>query len=146
MKFVVIDASVAVKWYVAEDESERSVALLDADEILFLAPDIFLAEVINALLRQNRAGQLTEDNLDRALRDLAFSAPELIASTRLIEPAVALARALAHPVYDCLYLALADRWETVLVTADVEFVSRCRSRLADSPITGRLRLLNEFQS
>jgi hypothetical protein len=41
MKFVVIDASVAVKWYVAEDESERAVALLDADEILFLAPDYF---------------------------------------------------------------------------------------------------------
>jgi predicted nucleic acid-binding protein len=71
MKFVVIDASVAVKWYVAEDESERAVALLDADEILFLAPDIFLAEVINALLRQNRAGQLTEDNLERALHDLS---------------------------------------------------------------------------
>ena len=146
MRFVVLDASVAVKWYVDETDSESAVALLDVDDLIFLAPDIFLAEVVNALLRQSRAGQLTEGALDRALRDLSFSAPELIASTRLMDRAVAVARALGHPVYDCLYLALAERWETVLITADAEFVGRCRSRLADDPITSRLRLLHEFES
>jgi predicted nucleic acid-binding protein len=145
MRFVVIDASVAVKWYVAENDSEKAVALLDADNLLFLAPDIFLAEVVNALLRQRRNGQLTKEALERALGDLTFSAPELIASTRLIDRAAALPQTLAHPVYDCLYLALAERWETVLVTADIEFIKRCQSRIAGDPVTSKLRLLANFE-
>jgi len=145
MTFVVIDANVAVKWYVVEDGSRKAVALLDADDLLFLAPDIFLAEVVNALLRQARHGQLTEDALGRALHDLDFSAPELVASARLMDRAVVIAKALGHPIYDCLYLALAERWDTVLITLDGEFVNRCRSRLADDPIVNRLRLLHEFE-
>jgi predicted nucleic acid-binding protein len=144
MRFVVIDASVAVKWYVNETGSEKAVSLLDNDDLLFLAPDIFLPELTNALLRQRRTGQLTDQALDKALGDVSFSAPELVPSGRLLDRAVVVARALSHPLYDCIYLALAERWETVLVTADEEFVSRCRKQLADDPITDRLRLLNEF--
>ena len=145
MRFVVVDASVAVKWYVDETGSDLALSLLDRDDLLLLAPDIFLAEIVNALLRQSRAGQLTAEAFDTALGDLSLTAPQLIASARLLERAVAIARRLAHPVYDCLYLALAERWETVFVTADVEFVTRCRRQLADDPITNRLRLLHEHE-
>lgn len=139
MRFVVIDANVA------EDGSQKAVALLDADGLLFLAPDIFLPEVVNALLRQARRSQLAEDALGRALHDLDFSAPELVASARLMDRAVVIAKALGHPIYDCLYLALAERWDTALITADSEFVDRCRSRLTGDPIVSRLRLLHKFE-
>lgn len=144
MRLAVVDASVAVKWYVEETESERALALLDNNDLVFLAPDIFLAEVTNALLRQRRAGQLTDEALDKALNDVSNSVPQLTASSRLLDRAVEVARLLAHPIYDCLYLALAERWDTVLVTADIEFVDRCRRRLND-PIASRLRLLNEYE-
>ena len=138
MRFIVVDASVAVKWYVNETGSEKAVALLENEDLLFLAPDIFLAEAVNALLRQQGAGQLVDEALDKALRDLTFSRP------RLIDRAVVIARAIRHPIYDCLYLALAERWETVFVTADAEFVDRCRNQLPTDPITKCLRLLEEF--
>jgi predicted nucleic acid-binding protein len=144
MRFIVVDASVAVKWYVNETGSEKAVALLENEDLFFLAPDIFLAEAVNALLRQQGAGQLVDEALDKALRDLTFSRPELVSSTRLIDRAVVIARAIRHPIYDCLYLALAKRWETVFVTADAEFVDRCRNQLPTDPITKRLRLLEEF--
>jgi predicted nucleic acid-binding protein len=144
MRFVVVDASVAVKWYVKEAGSEKAVALLESEDLLFLAPDIFLSETVNALLRQHRAGQLADEALDEALRDLTFSLPELVSATRLIDRAVAIARAIEHPIYDCPYLALAERWETDLVTADAEFMGRCRERLSADAITKRLRLLEEF--
>ena len=35
-----------------------------------------------------------------------------------------MACALSHPVYDCLYLALAEREGTRLITADQPFVER----------------------
>jgi predicted nucleic acid-binding protein len=101
MRFVVVDASVAVKWYVRETGSEKAVALLDSENPLFLAPDIFLPETVNALLRQHRAGQLVDEALDKALRDLTFSLPELVSATRLIDRAVTIARAIEHPIYDC---------------------------------------------
>jgi predicted nucleic acid-binding protein len=145
MRFVVLDASVAVKWYVREMGSEKALVLLDNENLLFLAPDVFLAETVNALLRQRRAGQLDEEALDRAIRDLRFSLPELVASTSLIDRAVVIARAIQHPVYDCLYLALAERWDTDLVTADAEFVDRCRERLSADPIVKRLRPLEDFE-
>ena len=144
MRFVVVDASVAIKWYVRETGSEKAVALLESEDFLFLAPDVFLPETVNALLRQWKAGQLVDEALDKALRDLTFFLPELVASTRVIDRAVTIARAIRHPIYDCLYLALAERWETQFVTADAEFAGRCRTELAADSITTRLYLLEEF--
>jgi predicted nucleic acid-binding protein len=40
MKLVVLDASVSIKWYIMEDDSELAQKLLDS-ELLFLAPDLF---------------------------------------------------------------------------------------------------------
>lgn len=146
MTSLVIDASVAVKWYVREVGSDKAVLLLADSQYEFLAPDIFHAEVVNALLRQAREGQLPEDALASALTDIGKAVPRLVASSEVMERATGLARALDHPIYDCLYLALAEANDTVLVTADAEFVSRCRKRLKDAPATARLRLLEEFQA
>ena len=145
MRFVVVDASVAVKWYVRETGSEKAIALLESEDLLFLARDVFLPETVNALLKQRRAGQLADETLDKALRDLTFSLPELVSSTRMIDHAVMIARAIRHSIYDCLYLALAERWETQFVTADAEFAERCRTGLPDDSIASRLYLLEEFE-
>lgn len=147
MRIVVLDASVAVKWYVREQGSDQAVQLLDREDLHFVAPDLFRAEIANALLRQNRSGQLSEAALDSALADLTFTMPELVPSAEIIDRAVVLARILAHPVYDCLYLSLAERRDTVLVTADEEFVSRCRVKLSGQDgIAQRLRFLHEFET
>ncbi len=60
---------------------------------------------------------------DRAMADRAASKiPELIdifQDTRRLYPrALALALELDHPIYDCFYLACAEREETPLLTAD----------------------------
>jgi predicted nucleic acid-binding protein len=47
--------------------------------------------------------------------------PDLPAAARL-------ALELAHPIYDCLYLALAKRQNVPLVTADLAFVERARAQ------------------
>ena len=50
---LVVDASVALKWFVDEDGSDRAVALLDGDEPL-IAPDLVVAEVCNAAWKSLR--------------------------------------------------------------------------------------------
>jgi predicted nucleic acid-binding protein len=144
MEWIVLDACVAIKWFAAEVGTEHAVKLLENPDTLFLAPDIFPAEVANGLLRQHREGHLTQALLEAALAELGTVMPQLVSSVDLLEPAVALGRQLGHPVYDCLYLALADRSETVFVTADEKFIDRCRKRLGDDPLVSRLRVLQEY--
>ena len=139
---VVVDASVAVKWFVRDAGSERAIAILDDVGLDLVAPDLFDLEVRNGLLKQSRLGALNDALLDRALTELDAVMPRLVSSQPLLRLATDLARRAAHPLYDCLYLALAERLDTTLVTADAAFVARCHQRLADDPITGRLRDLS----
>lgn len=143
MKVLVVDASVAVKWYVHEPDRDFALELLGNNDLLFIAPDIFLPEVVNALLRQHSSGDFAADLLAEALADLALTAPELIRSAALMQDAVALATRLEHPIYDCLYLALAERWAVEMITADRAFVKRCRERLSGEPALRRLRELGD---
>lgn len=69
----VVDASVAVKWLVAEDLSEESAALLDMD-VTLLAPDLLFAEAASALAARHRQGDMDAEQLADAV-NLLRTAP-----------------------------------------------------------------------
>ncbi|HEY6780195.1 MAG TPA: type II toxin-antitoxin system VapC family toxin [Thermoleophilaceae bacterium] len=119
----VIDASVVVDW-VAPDAGQElpSVALLTrlaTDDVELLAPRLLLEEVSNALLtgiRRGRWSGAAADVSQTLLRDLPI---RLVDEPRDLDRAWDLARRYDnHPVYDLLYVALAERRRTQLVTAD----------------------------
>jgi predicted nucleic acid-binding protein len=124
MKFVILDACVAVKWYVRENDSERAQQLID-EGLLFLVPDIFFSEVANALRKHCQEDrQLDAASVRLAVDDLLVIGIEPVSSTVLLPRATEIALALAHPIYDCLYLALAERWSIPFVTADERFCQK----------------------
>lgn len=132
---LVIDASVALKWVLAESGQDAADALLDQD---LIAPSLWLLEAANALWRRNLRGELSAGEAEERLSEL-FNAP--VTSIPIeddLSMAAALAQRLGHPVYDCLYLALAIREQTQVVTADRRFwtIARTAPDLAD-----RVRLL-----
>jgi predicted nucleic acid-binding protein len=115
---LVIDASVALKWVLAEPGQAAADALLDEE---LIAPSLWLVEAANALWRRTQRGELSADEARERLAEL-FNAP--VTSTAIeddILAAAELAQRLEHPVYDCLYLALAIRERTQVVTADRRF-------------------------
>ena len=122
MMRLVVDASVAVKWFVEEEYSAEAVRLLESRHELH-APRLLASEVGNALWRKARAGELERSKagtLSAAISD----APVRWAEDEEYSPeAVRLALALERPVYDCLYLALAHRVGATLVTADARFAN-----------------------
>jgi predicted nucleic acid-binding protein len=132
---VVIDASVALKWILDEPESETAVALRGED---LLAPALWLAEAANALWRRSRIGDITADEAGSYLSELMNAPVASLAVEPYLEAALKLATEIGHPVYDCLYLALALHHETHVVTADRRFAN-VASRLAGLP--DRVRLL-----
>ena len=118
---VVVDASVAVKWLVPEDGSDRAASL--RTEELF-APRLIRAEVANTLATLERRGEMSP--ADAAVAFALFQdAPVRIIDTDegLERTALAMALRLRHPVYDCIYLSLAERIDATLVTADRRFIA-----------------------
>lgn len=65
---VVVDASVAIKWFVPEVHAEAARRLLREGMIL-LAPDLIWAEVANALWRKWREKELAAETVQEILTD-----------------------------------------------------------------------------
>jgi predicted nucleic acid-binding protein len=98
-------------------------------------------ECANILWKKVRLGELSKD---RALKDFVVLLRAPIALTRtgeLLDDALRLAIELSHPVYNCLYLALALRHGFPLVTADRRLVAAARK---DPKLAGRVILLGEL--
>ena len=123
----VVDASITIKWVIPEVLSEAADLLRDGDHEL-LAPDLVLVEVANALWRKTRAEEISAREADVALDLVQQSALDLHPTGPLLPRAMEMARRLDHPVYDCVYLALAEREQTALVTADQRLLRRLSSR------------------
>ena len=123
MKYV-IDASVALKWFVREDFHLNALALTK-DDVQRVAPDILLAEVGNSLRRQVRVGLVSDNQALEAIQTLLRSFGDLIPSKDLMETAFNLSSQLDHSVYDCIHLAatLAED-DRSLVTADMKFAAK----------------------
>lgn len=127
----VLDASVVVDWVAPGADPELpAVALLArlaADDVELLAPRLFLEELANALLTGVRRGRWSGAAADAAYSLLRELPVRLIDEPRDLDRAWDLARRYDnHPIYDLLYVALAERRRTRLVTAD----STLRQRLS----------------
>ena len=123
----VVDASVAVKWFVTEAFSEESVRLLN-DDITLIAPELLFAEVANALWALCRRGDIGPVDFAEATDTLKGAPIAVPASMRQLAAAAGrLATDLDHPVYDCFYLALAIQEQYPVVTADARFHDKVRA-------------------
>lgn len=114
---LIVDASIAVKWFVHEDGHEEALALLDRPDDLE-APDLILAEAANAAWKKCRRGEIAHAQADAIATALPHYFSRLRPAEDLIARALDLALGLDHPVYDGLYLACAEAAGGTLVSAD----------------------------
>jgi predicted nucleic acid-binding protein len=126
---VVVDASVALKWYVQEEDSERALALLASGERL-IAPDLIVAELCNGAWRLIRRGELRPEQLAIIARGIPDAFAALYGSALLAARASAIALEMDHPVYDCFYLALSEAQNAPLVSADGRLIVKATERLS----------------
>ncbi len=120
---LVVDASIAVKWFFTEVNSHDARQLL-APRIVLHAPDFILTEVANVIWKKARLNEIPA--AQPYIEELAHrpDAVVLRASAELVMKAAALAVEIDHPVYDCLYLACAEAEAAPLVTADIKLSQR----------------------
>lgn len=135
---VVVDASVAIKWFVPEIYSLAAARLLDP-EIYLLAPDLIGPEIGNTLWKKVRRDEITHRDASDILSALETVAWEIHPSGVLLSPAFELAAALDRTVYDSLYLALAVAQDCTLITADRKF----HFAVKDSPFENHIRWVED---
>jgi predicted nucleic acid-binding protein len=128
---IVLDASVTVKWFASEPGSAAARSLVHSDEEL-VAPELTQVEVASALVKKAIREQLHLEEAHEALT-LWFEAINdgdivLLPDADYLAAASELALQLAHPLADCLYLALAERLGVALITADRAFARRAARR------------------
>lgn len=141
MKRFVVDASVAVKWFVPEIHTEAAARILDGGHEL-LAPDLIVAEFGNTLWKKIRLREISIDEgrqIARGFRSIPFG---FVPSADLLEAALEIAHGIDRSVYDSLYLASAVARRCRLVTADRRFFVG----VGHSPFAGRVLWVEEFSS
>ena len=121
MSLYVVDAGVAVKWFIPEPDSglaRQSLKRYERGDDLLIAPDFFIAECANVFWKRADRGDLTKQEAADNLNDLLSLNLSLSPSSTLAPAALLLSQTHRKAVYDCLYLALALANGCEFLTAD----------------------------
>jgi predicted nucleic acid-binding protein len=123
---LVIDASVAVKWVLEEPGSDWARAL-PATGAHLVAPNLLCTECGNVLWRMVRTKRIGASLLE-GFWSVINAVPLALcdADWGLNAAALRLSVRLDHPIYDCLYLAVALDRGAALATADQRFLRALR--------------------
>lgn len=134
MSLVVLDASVAVKWFLPPDqeplvtEAFELLRAYSSGAISFAVPDLFWAEVGNFFwkaVRRKRFPMIARAQME-SLRSRDFPT---VPCAALIDSALELAVGFDRAVYDCLYIALAAQFRAEFITADERLANAVAARL-----------------
>jgi predicted nucleic acid-binding protein len=125
MKYV-LDSCVAIKWVLPEPDTPKAVRVRTEfrrglHELL--APSIYPVEVAHALAKAQRRPIIPPPLGTRRLASVLHTLPTLHPYLPLLPRAFAIASQARIGVYDCLYVALAERERCEFLTADGRLVT-----------------------
>ena len=135
MSALVLDASVAVKWFLpAQDEAlvPQALDLLarhTKSELRFLVPDLFWAEMGNIFWKAVRTRRCPRHYAEESAVSLRAKDLTTASSRELMSDALAIAITFDRTVYDSLYVALAVSHNIPLVTADERLANALAAKL-----------------
>lgn len=123
---LIVDASVAVKWFVRENLHEQALSILDNYAGELEAPDFLVTEVANVAWKKAVRGEITRDQAKAISVAVRESIDVFHSSIDLMPRAMEIALRLNHPIYDCQYVACAEAASSCVITADERFVKIVR--------------------
>jgi predicted nucleic acid-binding protein len=126
---IVVDASVAVKWYVQELFADLAIEFYAQNQGDLTAPDIFVTEVVATLVRRANVEKSFRIDTEKSINNiLQLIDAGLVDARRMsvehMATAANLALNLGHPLKDCIYLSLAMDLGCDLVTCDAKFAAK----------------------
>ena len=134
---IVVDTSVALKWVLPEPGTELAKGAL---RLALIAPDVWRVEAANGIRRAVRENVGTQAEAREWLSILDDAPVQDVPTASVLRQGLDLAMALGHPVYDCLFLALAIDRDCRLLTADDKFR---RAVAGKSDLASRVVMLSD---
>lgn len=123
---IVVDSSVAIKWFVVEPYSDESRTILNgykSGEINLLAPDLMSAEVGNIVWKKHRLQNLDVEDAQAIIDTFKTIGFIFTPNTALLSEAYKLAVTHDRTVYDMMYVALSEQENCQFITADERMVN-----------------------
>lgn len=119
----VVDASVATKWFFQESLTEEARRIIASGRPV-LAPDCLITEVCNVAWQRVVRNEASAEHAAALYEVMLDILSQVVSTLDLVPRALELATQIESPVYDCLYVALAEAKEATLVSADRVFIDR----------------------
>ena len=104
-----------------------------------MAPDLLLVEAGNALRRKLKGGEISIVQAKAGLAFISNSVKLRRVGLTVVGRAMEIAHVMGHPIYDCIYVALAEKRQAPLVTNDAELIQRMRRSGFGGLIFGMVR-------
>ncbi|HLH50102.1 MAG TPA: type II toxin-antitoxin system VapC family toxin [Roseiarcus sp.] len=123
---LIIDASVAVKWFVEEERRDLARDVL-RDGFDLYAPDLALVEVANALRNKVRLGRTSYQQARASLTVLPSLFSRFIPQIETFREAFEIGCTINHSASDCVYLACVKILNTALLTDDAALFQKASS-------------------
>jgi len=129
----VVDASVATKWYLRDEEYMDKAASLLLDfaqgKNYLLAPSFIQYELANAINVARRRGRLADEVARESAEDFFSLGLHLADGSDLILSAFDFSSQLGIALYDALYLTLAENLSLPFITADKELYEYLKDKV-----------------
>lgn len=140
---IVIDASLAAKWVLTENDSAAALQFLTNHVGALIGPDLLAIEVASAIVRRGNENKAFQGDAARAIDQWTGSVAQLLTEVhpttlRRLSRSGQLAFRLGHSIADCIYLALAIEFDCDLATCDVKFAAKTDA------VWERVHLLAEY--
>ena len=120
---VVVDSSVALKWFISEEGSDKAATLLRRE--VLAAPDMLLYEITNVL---NWRNELTASERRALMAQFLKCNVQMFAiPSHKFGRVVDLAQEYGITTYDASFVAMAELLETDLITADIKLANKVKS-------------------
>ena len=132
MKRIVIDASVALKWFLRDEKyGDRAMGLLDRfvrGELDLAAPSLMVYEVINGLVIAQRKGRIAEERVLASISGFINLGIAFLDVTGLEARVLHFCRVYDRSAYDASYLAIAEQQSLSLVTGDERLYNSTKAK------------------
>ncbi|MCX7044225.1 MAG: type II toxin-antitoxin system VapC family toxin [Candidatus Sumerlaeota bacterium] len=141
MEKLVVDSSIAIKWFVSEPNTAEARRILESYQkgaIRLLAPDLIYSEVGNIVWKKWRIQQLSETDALDIITEFSRLGLETTPSSLLLRNAYYWATNCQRTVYDSMYVALSAQEQCPFVTADEKLYNAIREAYHDIFLAGNL--------
>ena len=121
MTIPVIDACVAIKWFLPEKNYQKAGKILSVNN-QFFAPDLFQIEMDAIITKKVRQRLIEPDDAYSIYEEIRNIPIQLISYSTIGKLALDLSISLPITQYDACYLAVAIEFDARVVSADMRFV------------------------